>query len=354
MLNPIVKKRKYLITYLSAFLMITAIQTVIINYYQDINLSSAFADSAVFNLLLMLIGFNIWYVLRFNLREQQGFFDLAVNHILAAVITVAIWLAAGYFILQSIESQNEAYLDFLQQSLPWRAVIGSFFYLVFVLVYYMFMYYEDLQQKMHIENELGNLVREAELNALKSQINPHFLFNSLNSISSLTMTDPEKAQEMVIKLSDFLRYSLSHDRKETTTLRRELENTERYLAIEKVRFGHRLKYNLNVTEECLDATIPNMILQPLFENAIKHGVYNSTEEVLIDLRCEPDEHFYVLRLLNDFDPEAIRPKGEGIGLKNIRNRLQLLYNRNDLLQINMGKIEFEAVLKIPKRTAHEQ
>lgn len=349
MLNPIAKKRKYLIIYLLAFLMIAFIQTVILNYYQGINIASAIRDAVVFNAVLLVIGFNIWYVLRFNLREQQSFFDLAVNHLLAAVITVAIWLAGGYFILQSLESQNETYLEFLQLSLPWRGIIGTFFYLVFVLVYYMFMYYEDLQQKMHVENELSNLVKEAELNALKSQINPHFLFNSLNSISSLTMTDPEKAQEMVVKLSDFLRYSLSHDRKETTTLRRELENTERYLAIEKIRFGHRLKYNLTVSNECLDAVIPNMILQPLFENAIKHGVYNSTEEVLIDLRCEPDEHFYVLRLLNDFDPDATRPKGEGIGLKNIRNRLQLLYNRNDLLQINKGKIEFEAVLKIPKK-----
>jgi two-component system, LytTR family, sensor kinase len=218
----------------------------------------------------------------------------------------------------------------------------------------MFMYYEDLQQKMQVESELNNLVREAELNVLKSQINPHFLFNSLNSISSLTMTNPEKAQEMVIKLSDFLRYSLSHDRKETTTLRRELENTERYLDIEKVRFGHRLKYQLNINKDCLDASIPNMILQPLFENAIKHGVHNSTEEVLIELRCEPDENFYILRLINDFDPEATRPKGEGIGLKNIRQRMQLLYKRDDLLQINMGKIEFEAVLKIPKKAQNDQ
>ncbi len=87
------------------------------------------------------------------------------------------------------------------------------------------LYYEDLQQKLHMETELNNLVREAELSALKSQINPHFLFNSLNSISSLTMSSPEKAQEMVIKLSDFLRYSLSHDRNETTTFQ---ERTRKY------------------------------------------------------------------------------------------------------------------------------
>jgi LytS/YehU family sensor histidine kinase len=212
----------------------------------------------------------------------------------------------------------------------------------------MVLYYEDLQLKLKNEAQLNHLVKEAELNALKSQINPHFLFNSLNSISSLTMTSPEKAQEMVIKLSDFLRYSLSHDKNETTTLRRELENTERYLDIEKVRFGRRLRYQSNVPESCLDARLPNMILQPLFENAIKHGVYNSTEEVLVELRCAPNEDFLELHISNDFDPEATRPKGEGIGLKNIKNRLEILYKRTDLLEINFGKIEFEVILRIPK------
>ncbi len=352
MLNPFIKNRNYLIIYLAVWVVIILIQTAILSYYQGINLFSSLNDALVFNAILALIGFNIWYVLRFNLKDHQNIFDLIVNHLLAAIIIIAIWLASGYFILRALENQSAEYLEFLDQSLPWRAVIGSFFYLIFILIYYMILYYEDLQQKMQIESELNNLVREAELNALKSQINPHFLFNSLNSISSLTMSSPEKAQEMVIKLSDFLRYSLSHDRNETTSLRRELENTERYLDIEKIRFGKRLTYRSKVPEACLDAEIPNMILQPIFENAIKHGVYHSTEEVLVEMRCEPNEEYLLLHIQNDFDPEAVRPKGEGIGLANIRKRLQLIYQRSDLLEIRMGKIDFEVILKIPRKKAH--
>lgn len=347
MLNPFIKNRNYLFMYLFTWLVVAIIQTVILNYYQDIDFLASIYDSAVFNGMLAFLGFNMWYVLRFNLKEQQSLFDLIINHILAAVFILALWLAGGYFILTALEAENTDYLGFLLSSLPWRAIIGAFIYLIFVLIYYMMLYYEDLQQKLKIEAELNNLVREAELNALKSQINPHFLFNSLNSISSLTMSDPEKAQEMVIKLSDFLRYSLSHDRNETTTLRRELENSERYLDIEKTRFGKRLKYVSNIPETCLDQQIPNMILQPLLENAIKHGVHNSTEEVLIELKCIPHADYLQLHITNDFDPEAARPKGEGIGLKNIRNRLQLLYRRSDLLEIRLGKIEFEVILRIP-------
>jgi LytS/YehU family sensor histidine kinase len=109
-----------------------------------------------------------------------------------------------------------------------------------------------------------------------------------------------------------------------------------------------------VPEACLDAEIPNMILQPIFENAIKHGVYHSTEEVLVEMRCEPNDEFIVLHVQNDFDPEAVRPKGEGIGLSNIRKRLQLIYQRSDLLEIRMGKIDFEVTLKIPRKRARQK
>ncbi|MBK9292275.1 MAG: histidine kinase [Bacteroidetes bacterium] len=349
MLNPIVKNRSYLMAYLMVLFFVVAVQTVVLNYYQDLDVLASLTDALVFNLMMAIIGFVLWYVLRFNLKEKTELFDLVVNHALVAILSVTIWLGGGYFIMQTIENNNTEYLDFLQASLPWRGIIGSFYYLVFVLLYYIMMYYEDLQHKMKAEAELSRLVREAELNALKSQINPHFLFNSLNSISSLTMTDPDKAQEMVIKLSDFMRYALSHDRHETTLLRNELENAERYLDIEKVRFGKRLKYNAIIPPACLDAQIPNLILQPLLENAIKHGVHNSTEEVLIELRCEPNNDFIELHIINDFDPEATRPKGEGIGLRNIRQRLQLLYHRNDLLEIKLGKIEFEVILRIPRQ-----
>jgi sensor histidine kinase YesM len=354
MINPFTKNRKYLYIYLSVWLLIILIQATVLNYYQDIDLLASLTDSAVFNIILAIIGFNMWYVLRFSVRENLSTPDMIINHLLTASFMIGLWLASGYFIVAALESNQEDYLEFLNSSLPWRAIIGVFFYLVFILLYYISLYYEDLQQKLKIESRLNNLVKEAELNALKAQINPHFLFNSLNSISSLTMTNPEKAQEMVIKLSDFLRYSLSHNRNEKTTLRNELENTERYLDIEKVRFGKRLKYISNVEASSFEVQIPNMILQPLFENAIKHGVYNSVEEVLVELNCGIKDGFLHIRLTNDFDPEAARPKGEGIGLQNIRNRLQLIYQRNDLFEINMGKIEFEALLKIPIFNSHEQ
>ncbi len=353
MLNPLSKNRHYLVIYLTIWVLIIALHTFVINFFYDIDSLHSLVDSLVFNLYFALIGYNLWYVIRFSLREKTSVFDLIFNHFLVAVSVIAFWLTASYFSLKGLYGSDEIYMLFLKNTLPWRAVTGVFYYLLFILFYYLIMYYEDLQEKMENEAKLQNLVTHAELETLKSQINPHFLFNSLNSISSLTISNPEKAQEMVIKLSDFLRYSLSHDKNEKTSLREEFDNLVRYLDIEKIRFGKRLKFVPDVPSPCFEKQIPNMILQPLIENAIKHGVYNSTEEVQVELHCKDENDRLIIEISNDYDPKALKKKGEGIGLKNIKKRLQLIYNRQDLLQTTTDKMVFTAKLILPKNENHE-
>ena len=347
MLNPIIKNRNYIIAYIVIWVTIFLIQTLIVNFFYGIDSVKSITDSAVFNLLFALIGFNLWYVIRFNLKETPNVFDLLFNHLIVAVLVIAGWIVVSYFSLIYLFPDNSSYKGFLNDSLPWRVITGIFYYLLFVMYYYVMLYYEDLQEKLKTEAELKILINEAELTALKSQINPHFLFNSLNSISSLTITNPDKAQEMVIKLSDFLRYTLSHDKNEKASLKEEFSNLNRYLDIEKIRFGHRLNFSTNIAEKCNNVMIPNMILQPLIENAIKHGVYNSTEEVLVNLTCKKDESNIIIEITNEYDPDSVKKKGSGIGLKNIRKRLQIIYKRRDLLQVHAEKLIFRAILKIP-------
>ncbi len=348
MLNPVSKSKNYFFSYLTIWALIISIHTLILNFFYGINGIVSLGDSVVFNLAFMLIGYALWFVIRFNLKEKPSVFDVIFNHLLVAIVVIAIWLAVSYFSLVSLFGDRQDYMIFLSSSLPWRAVTGLFYYLFFVLFYYLILYYDDLQEKLAMESKLQNLVTQSELDALKSQINPHFLFNSLNSISSLTITSPEKAQEMVIKLSDFLRYSLSHDKNEKTSLKTEFENLKRYLDIEKVRFGKRLNFIYDIPENCTQVQIPNMILQPLIENAIKHGVYKSFDEVRVEIRCLEENDYIVIEIKNDYDPDTRKPKGEGVGLKNIKKRLQLIYLRTDLLETKAEKMVFIAQLKIPK------
>jgi len=197
-------------------------------------------------------------------------------------------------------------------------------------------------------------VKEAEIDRLKAQINPHFLFNSLNSVSSLITAQPEQAREMLVRLSGFLRYALENKNNNLTSLRSELENIRYYLEIEKVRFGQRLQFDFIVPDECLTMTIPHMILQPLVENSIKHGVYESTEPVRIELKAFCNQNVSLkIEISNDFDPEAPPRKGKGIGLINTKNRLFLAYNCDDCLTVERTANRFTIKMTIPQFLKHE-
>jgi len=181
------------------------------------------------------------------------------------------------------------------------------------------------------------------------------LFNSLNSIASLTIFDPAKARDMVIKLSEYMRYVIRRNEKELMTLDDEMANISRYLDIEMTRFGERLEIQTNLRSDCHKALIPNMVLQPVFENAVKHGVHESQETVRIFTRCLMKNQELVMVVANTFDPESQPAHGKGIGLENIRRRLTLHYNRTDLLQYGKVGNLFTVVLTIPQTNSyHDQ
>jgi two-component system, LytTR family, sensor kinase len=304
-------------------------------------------DTGTTYVLYPLLGSSIWYSIRYNSLEEVGVIRLVVFHFVAASIICGIWVYISYAIYQPFISKEN---DFLSKGLPSKIFGGYIMYAIYLVFFYAVNYYESLKEKIKKESEYKTLIREAELQALKSQINPHFLFNSLNSISSLTVSNPEKAQEMVINLSTFMRYSLMHNEKEMVSFSRELENIKLYLSIEKVRFGKKLNAEFEIDAHCLEAEIPNMILQPLFENAIKYGVYETTEQVTIKTTCECEGNVLKITIANEYDPVSIKRKGEGIGLKNIRKRMEIIYNQPDLMKITDHKTSFEVQLVIPQKS----
>jgi LytS/YehU family sensor histidine kinase len=281
--------------------------------------------------------------------DKIGRLAAALHHLAAAIITVAIWVSLTHFIHSSFSG------DYTDNKHPeiimpyyWLAFMSFALYDYMVMVYYVFIYYRRFKSKIENETELKDLVKEAEINALKSQINPHFLFNSLNSVSSLTLVRPEQSREMLVKLSTFLRYSLDQDLKELNTLSNEMKNSRLYLEIEKVRFGDRLVLDFDIDVSCQEMKIPNLILQPIYENAIKHGVHESLEPVVIKTKAELKNNNLSIQISNNFDKDAITPKGQGIGLRNITERLNLIYGRTDLLTITKTDSNFIVKLEFPQ------
>lgn len=343
--HPFINNRKLLISY-GVFWFVIGTANILIQYlWYGVDLTSAFLSAFSFFVLYPLLGGSIWFIIKYNSLEEKDLIWVMLYHLIGATILNGIWIYLDFIVIKIVDQNH---LELLHETFPNKVFAGYVMYVIFVLFFYSINYYQSLKEKIQKEAELKSLIREAELSALKSQINPHFLFNSLNSIASLTISCPEKAQEMVINLSRFMRYSLQHDQDETVSLQDELENIKLYLSIEKVRFGKKLNPVFEVEENCHHYQIPNMILQPLFENAIKYGVYEATEPVSIKTSCQSEENHVLIRIENDYDANYVRHRGEGIGLRNIKQRLEIIYGTAELFRITDQKTSFIVELLLPK------
>ena len=348
MQNPILSSRRTFYYYLGIWVLVIFFHSLLLNFSGQIEFIPAFTDSIITNLLFAAIGLGLWFPIFFAKSEDEKLLNTIINNIVGGIVAISFWLGLSYFMLISVFNANLKYTAFLRSSIPWRAGIGLLYYEVLILVYYLIIYYRNNKENQLKEAELKALVKESELNSLKSQINPHFLFNSLNSISSLTMIEPGKAQEMIIKLSEFLRYATSNKEEKLTTVNEEIRNIDRYLDIEKIRFGKRLTVKQTVDESCRNLQLPGLILQPLLENAVKYGVYESTDESVIEIICNCNSSALSIIVRNQWDPEFQANKGEGVGLKNIRSRLRILYNRDDLFSIRKENNIFEVKIVFPQ------
>jgi len=344
--HPFITNPRLAIFYGIFWLIASVVMMLILVFANGLNYWASFVEVFTQIITFAVIGSSIWYIIRFSTIENNSILKVLLANIIAASIIVFIWMYLGVVLTKLL---NPDAMEWVQRGMINRIFGGYMMYMIYVVFFYAVNYYFSFKEKVRNEGKLIALVKEAELHALKSQINPHFLFNSLNSISSLTMTDPARAQEMVINLSQLMRYSLKHDQNEKVFFKQELENNKLYLQIEKVRFGSKLNPVFDIDEKCLQSNIPNMILQPLYENAIKYGVYEATEPVEVKTVCRCNEDFLQVTIKNSYDPNVLAKRGEGIGLRNIRDRLQILYGNPHLLKLEDNRKEFTVTLTIPQK-----
>lgn len=348
MQNPILSKRLGIIVFIIWWSVAAFAQFSVLYFFYELAPDVSAIDSLISNLIFALLSIGIWYWVRYADFEKQKVLNITVNHIAAAILSILVWITTSSFILKNIFPSQNTYLDFIKTSLPWRIAIGTFYYILVGLIYYLIIYVQNFREQTLRDSEVKTLARDAELNWLKHQINPHFLFNSLNSISSLTMSNPEKAQEMVIRLSDLLRYSLKQSSQSLVTINDEISNCIKYLDVEKVRFGKRLNYNIKTSDDVMSFQVPAMILQPLFENAIKHGIASTSEPGMVSAIFELNQNSLKITINNTMSPETQIAKGMGVGLVNIARRLSLLYGMNDLIQTKNTEHLYTVEVTIPK------
>ena len=260
-----------------------------------------------------------------------------------------LWSAVIKFGLSSVFNNNPQYVDVLNKSMTIRFDIA---FLVTGCVALTSMLWYNLQEQKETElrkADTEKLSKDAELFKLRQQLQPHFLFNSLNSINALIGNQPAQARKMIHQLSDFLRGTLKKEENEWVSADEEFQHLQLYLEIEKVRFGHRLNTKITLDESGGPLYLPAMLLQPIVENAIKFGLYDTTEDVTIYIEAKKTETFLVISVQNPFDPQTSSPRqGTGFGLNSVQRRLYLLFGRNDLLTTEINNNLFITTVKIPQ------
>jgi len=264
---------------------------------------------------------------------------------LTAAAFGTIW-AGSMFLAIRLLSQTES--EFYQHTnFVALAAMGCVLCVFTEAVYYIYIAYARAREAERLEQEQRVMAREAELRALRAQLNPHFLFNSLNSISALTTSDPKRAREMCVLLSDFLRKSLRLGERLSVPLSEELDLLKNYFAIEQIRFGSRLEVDWQIDDTTLAAEIPTLLLQPLVENAIKHGISQLIEGGTVSVGTKALDGNVSITLENPMDSDAKTPKGLGLGLRQVHQRLITRFGVDGRMEVDSGNGRHSVRLLFP-------
>jgi LytS/YehU family sensor histidine kinase len=302
-----------------------------------------------------------WYSCRGTPIETSSFSRLALTHLFAAMIAGGIWVLVAKGVAFALSTVFPGLVQQIVQDYPLLWGSGILLYLMAVALHYVLLSDQASHEAEKREAEARVLARESELKALKTQVNPHFIFNCLNSISALTTSDPAKAREMCVLLADFLRKTLGLGEKALIPLRDELALIHSYLSVEQIRFGTRLKLEEKTEAEVLDYLVPPLLLQPLVENAVRHGISNLTEGgwIRIEVGRGAGDGLYsspswFIKIENNFDPGTPRRRGTSIGLKNVRQRLDTAYRDKARFDVQTNGDRFAVWLGLPAERAVEK
>ena len=328
---PLLARRSHLAAYLLLWLLVGALLAALLTAEAGLSWRVALLTGIPAAIAYSFICLSAWSVARAMPLVRTGPARVIVSALAAAALSSAVWLAItrgwGALVVSRWAGQTGISFTSIQTLL---FGLGMLLYLLSLAVSYVLVVYEASQdaQRRGLQGQV--LAREAELRSLRAQIDPHFLFNSLNSISALTTADPPGARRMCLLLSEFLRESLALGGEDRITLARELALLERFLAVERIRFGDRLRSELNAGDAggCF---VPPLLLQPIVENAVTHGIANLIEGGTIRVTADRTGPWLRIVIENPCDPDRPPRRGAGVGLANVRARLRAMHGTDAAL-----------------------
>jgi two-component system sensor histidine kinase AlgZ len=346
-MHPLLAGKARVSLYLIAWFPLAGLLGYLLSLTGKLPLIEAEALAVPLSLFYALVCLAPWYMCKVLPLGPSQILRLLGNHTAAAVVAALLWIVVAKGLALALTRVFPQLDQRFSAQLPLLFGIGVLLYMLAVALHYVLLSVESSREAETREQEARTLAREAELKALKAQINPHFLFNSLNSISALATVDGLRAREMCIKLSDFLRSTLSLGDKTSISFREELALAKAYLDVEQVRFGARLRTCFEADSICNGCVVPPLFLQPLVENAVKHGVAGMVEGGTIEVAASCHDGWLRVVVENDFDPDAPPATRHGLGLQNVRGRLRALYENQARLDTELAEHRFVVHVELP-------
>jgi hypothetical protein len=348
-MHPLLTRASRVVLYLAAWIDVGLLLAAFLRMVTPRPWTDAIAFAVPAALLEGFIVLSAWWVCR-EYRLSGALLSRSIGAQVAAIVVAsAVWtvlaaaLAAGLARWAGLGPPPEA----VRRDLGIVFASGTLFYLLSLVAHHLSLAVRTSHaaERAALGSEVA--AREAELRALRAQLNPHFLFNSLNSINALVGSDPEAARQMCERLGDFLRRTLALGARDSVTLGDELALVDRYLDIEHVRFGDRLQVELDVGPGAAACLVPPLLLQPLVENAVKHGVQDCIDGGVIRLAARREQDRLVLAVDNPVDPEAPSRRGAGVGLANVRRRLEVFGAQGARLETAREAGRYRVTLTLP-------
>jgi len=356
-MHPILGNFRRLALYLLAWVPLSGLLVYLLAVPGGLSPGKSAALVVPLCLVYAFVCLSAWYSCRGTPLETSGFTRLVMTHLVAAALMSLLWLLLARGLATALTS-FDSFQQLDREIARYYAQLfvgGVVLYLLAVALHYVLLSFEVSQEARQRAMEARVLARDSELRALKAQVNPHFLFNSLHSISALTAIDAGRAREMCILLADFLRSTLGLGEKTAIPLSEELALVRSFLAVEKVRFGARLHVEELIEPEALEYQVPPLLLQPLVENAVAHGISNLTEGgwIRLSVGCQSGAGNLVILIENNFDRDMPPGRGAGMGLKNVRQRLDLRYGDRAAFEVRADGDRYSVMLGIPVESSDE-
>lgn len=316
------------------------------------NIEQPYAHSFVlilpWYLFFLFVCFSNYYLcqlLQFNVYSLPVVIG---SQFIALAISVSLWLLLGFGWASQMD--NVGLLEgnfFYQRTFNGHCLLGAILYCTWILIHYTYLHAVANEQKKAEELQQQLLIKSIDFTSVKASVHPHFMYNSLNTLANLSLVAPEKIHGLCVQMADFLRYSVNYSSRPQVSLADEINHIQNYLAVERERFPEKIKLNIRISEQANAAQVFPLLLFPLIENSIKHGINSSTDSGFISVDATVANETLTVRIENSVDPSGTKADSTGIGLSTLRKRLHAHFGVNFQLYTKTTDGSFIVQVELP-------